>query len=135
MSWQEWYQDVYLQSEHWLSFRTYILSRQPLCQSCKSPYSLEVHHRNYRCLWNETSDDVAVLCTRCHNLISGEPPWLWRLAEQLVRWLPEIGARKKPSRGLQPKKGQDKIPHICKVVALSAQWHGQPKCRGVDQLC
>jgi hypothetical protein len=87
MLWQDWYQNVYLESEHWKAFRAYILSTRPLCQICKSPFYLQVHHRNYRCLWHETPNDAAVLCKRCHKMISSESPLLWRALAKLFRGL------------------------------------------------
>src|SRR5450759_4276991 len=75
-----------MESEHWKAFRAYILSTRPLCQICKSPYCLQVHHRNYRHLWHETPKDVAVLCERCHKMISSGPPWLWRMLSRIFKW-------------------------------------------------
>ena len=95
MSWQDWYQNVYLQSDHWLSFRAYILRIRPECEICHVTYRLQVHHRNYKRLWNESPRDVNVLCERCHQMISGEGTWLWRMLLGFVRWLVSPGNRRK----------------------------------------
>ena len=85
MTWQEWYQNIYLTSDHWTSFRAYILRVHPQCEICHTNARLQVHHRNYRCLWNESPNDVNVLCERCHKMISGEGPWLWKVLARLFK--------------------------------------------------
>ena len=89
MTWQDWYQNVYLQSDHWLAFRAYILRIRPECEICHTPYLLQVHHRNYKCLWHESRRDVNVLCVRCHKMIGGEGSWLWRALSSLAQVAPE----------------------------------------------
>src|SRR5450759_2966158 len=102
-----------MESEHWKAFRAYILSTRPLCQICKSPYRLQVHHRNYRHLWHETPKDVAVLCERCHKMISGEPPWLWRMLSRFMKWLLPSGKRRTRSAHHLVAKITKARPRVC----------------------
>lgn len=87
MTWQQWYQDVYLQSDHWLASRDYILHIWPRREICRTPYFLQVHHRHYEHLWNESPTDVNVLCERCHKIISRAGPWLWRCLSKSFKLL------------------------------------------------
>ena len=87
MTWQEWHQNIYLQSDHWLAFRSYILRSRQECKICHVAYGLQVHHRNYKHLWNESPTDVNVLCERCHKMISRAGPWLWRWLSKSFKWL------------------------------------------------
>lgn len=68
----------YLTTKHWLVFRAEAIDNAGrkccLCSECRC---LEVHHNNYRCLWREKFNDVAVLCRRCHEKVHDvmpEPP-------------------------------------------------------------
>jgi len=62
---------AYLQSEHWIRFRRKALAfhgnRCLTCGASPSDATLQVHHRNYGCLWHETMDDVLILCKTCHR--------------------------------------------------------------------
>ena len=58
----------YLYSTHWRSLRETILKqRNYRCQNCGSKSDLNVHHRNYECLYKETGEDLDVLCSTCHK--------------------------------------------------------------------
>jgi len=80
----------YYSSSHWRKFRTSLTEDLDCkCEICKRPrwalykvntkkhkkgdrkrlLRLSVHHKNYRCLYNETRDDVMTLCTTCHDLM------------------------------------------------------------------
>lgn len=61
----------YLRSEHWIEFRRKALTFHGnhclICRTSASEATLEVHHRNYDCIWHESMDDVMVLCKKCHQ--------------------------------------------------------------------
>lgn len=59
--------DEYLKTEHWQNVRATALMRADnRCQLCNSPHQLHVHHRTYENRGRETSQDVIVLCKKCH---------------------------------------------------------------------
>lgn len=61
--------DEYLKSKHWQSVKTSALCRfSERCAICNSKESLNVHHRTYANLGNESEDDTTVLCQPCHEL-------------------------------------------------------------------
>ena len=62
--------DVYIRSTAWANskVRASCLSRDDyMCQMCKSPWELAVHHITYENLGNENVEDLATLCNKCHN--------------------------------------------------------------------
>jgi len=67
----------YLRSRHWKNFRGYILTLHKRCKICGTTENLEVHHKWYgtrkkSVLYQESDDDVAVLCKKCHDLYHKE---------------------------------------------------------------
>lgn len=59
----------YLQTEHWKDFREKaIINASGKCQVCGDSFKLNVHHRIYTNLGNETFIDVVVLCKSCHSI-------------------------------------------------------------------
>lgn len=57
----------YLATEHWRDVRAQTLRRQKTCAVCDSEGPLECHHRSYRLLGAEWSEDLLVLCSECHR--------------------------------------------------------------------
>lgn len=57
----------YLQTDHWKETRKQALFRSGRkCQLCSNMGNLHVHHNNYDNLWEETDNDLIVLCDKCH---------------------------------------------------------------------
>lgn len=69
---QQWYHEVYLQSDHWKELRKVALKRASYkCQVCAGRNKiLNVHHNTYDNLWHEHMTDLCVLCEDCHELYS-----------------------------------------------------------------
>ncbi|GAF82832.1 unnamed protein product, partial [marine sediment metagenome] len=64
----EWYNEVYLKSEHWRKKRIEALDyAKRLCQLCNSDELVNVHHRSYENLGHEHTSDLTVLCKTCHK--------------------------------------------------------------------
>lgn len=69
----DWYNDEYLQSDHWKAFRPTVLEFWGWrCSVCYSNIRelLEVHHRTYERRGRERLTDCIVLCRQCHELFS-----------------------------------------------------------------
>lgn len=82
----------YLKADHWRDFRKRMIHRSGgVCRKCgfkpKDPMSLNVHHKSYDRLGAETTDDVEVLCYRCHKKLHEDK----RKAES---WLAELEYRR-----------------------------------------
>jgi len=61
--------DAYLASEEWKVCRRFALAfYDHRCALCNAHENLEVHHRSYAHLYEETLTDLIVLCRRCHGL-------------------------------------------------------------------
>lgn len=64
-----WYHEVYLASGHWRTLRTAALvASDGLCSDCRKPFtSLDVHHLNYRDIFDVQPADLVCLCRGCHD--------------------------------------------------------------------
>jgi tRNA/tmRNA/rRNA uracil-C5-methylase (TrmA/RlmC/RlmD family) len=62
-----WYRDVYLNSPHWRALRASKLALKPVCELCGSSRNIQVHHSNYRLIFDVTTDDLVTLCEFCHQ--------------------------------------------------------------------
>lgn len=59
---------AYIRTLHWLATKTRkIKEAGKLCQVCGIKKKLQVHHINYRNLYDVTMDDLKALCEDCHN--------------------------------------------------------------------
>lgn len=61
----------YLQTRHWKQVRAWVREQRLFCQGCglgRRMVQLQVHHINYRHLWEESLDDLKMLCRDCHRI-------------------------------------------------------------------
>lgn len=73
LSRKEWYWQVYLKSDHWHNTRELKLDFSGrFCANCQSREQLDVHHKNYKNIFDVTVFDLEVLCRRCHNAEHGK---------------------------------------------------------------
>lgn len=63
---RQWYRNVYLNSEHWKDLKASKLLANPACERCGFKSNLDVHHVNYRNLFDVEIKDLLTLCRRCH---------------------------------------------------------------------
>jgi 5-methylcytosine-specific restriction endonuclease McrA len=62
----------YLKSPHWKMMRKAALQTYKACVICSATKKLQVHHRNYKHLYDEIiTEDLIVLCKDCHSLYHG----------------------------------------------------------------
>ena len=66
---RDYYRNVYLKSEHWQILRKEKLEYVSSCEKCGNKDSLDVHHKNYKQLYDVMLTDLQVLCRNCHNQI------------------------------------------------------------------
>jgi len=64
---------AYLNTPEWKAIRMEIISIRGCCERCKSTYRLEVHHKSYRNLFNESPSDLELLCNTCHKTEHNKP--------------------------------------------------------------
>ncbi len=57
----------YLKSKHWRTKRQEALDYYGSVCTCGSTSNLQVHHRTYENLGNESMGDLSVLCKTCHE--------------------------------------------------------------------
>jgi hypothetical protein len=66
-SWRDWYRKIYLKSDHWADLRKVALEKAKFrCSHCECGGTLDVHHENYKSIYDVTQSDLSVLCRRCH---------------------------------------------------------------------
>jgi 5-methylcytosine-specific restriction endonuclease McrA len=61
------YRNEYLDSQHWKDLRNEKLKVNPICENCGNLTMLDVHHVNYKNLYDVTVYDLKTLCRACHN--------------------------------------------------------------------
>lgn len=67
--WRDYY-DAYLKSINWALLRVKALTMVGYkCVACKSTDTLQLHHKHYQTLGEESLDDVVILCKKCHDLL------------------------------------------------------------------
>jgi 5-methylcytosine-specific restriction endonuclease McrA len=65
--------DAYLASYQWKQKRKQVLERDNYtCQGCGVRPAEQVHHLTYRRVGREMNFDLVSVCTRCHDLITGQ---------------------------------------------------------------
>jgi len=66
---KKWYRKVYLLSEHWnnLKIRLFFSIGGKRCHKCGFDKYIEVHHINYKNIYDVLLSDLEVLCRRCHK--------------------------------------------------------------------
>lgn len=64
---QDWYRNIYLKSEHWKNLRKEKKKVNPVCEVCGAKKKLDVHHKNYRNIYDVLLEDLETLCRKCHN--------------------------------------------------------------------
>lgn len=62
---RRYYREEYLKSDHWKALRAEKLNQHPNCDGCDRT-ALDVHHLNYRNLYDVTVLDLMSLCRACH---------------------------------------------------------------------
>ena len=64
---RNYYRNIYLNSEHWKNLRREKLEKSPVCEQCGTMFSLDIHHKEYRRLYDVTLKELQTLCRVCHN--------------------------------------------------------------------
>lgn len=57
----------YLKTNHWQTTRFLIKATKRKCNLCGSKKNLNVHHKTYRNIGNESERDLLLVCKDCHN--------------------------------------------------------------------
>ena len=64
---RNYYRNVYLKSDHWKFLREEKLAKTSSCEKCGTKSLLDVHHKNYRELYDVKLTDLQTLCRLCHD--------------------------------------------------------------------
>ncbi len=108
LSMREWYREIYLHSAHWLELRKAAKEKYgEKCNRCPKSGS-DVHHRQYRYIYDVTVGDLEVICRACHDLEHG-------------------GAPTSPKRPRDTRKPVEKLPQCPRGVSRS-EWHAWIMC-------
>jgi len=63
---REFYRNEYLASGHWKRLRKKKLKINPECETCGRKGKVDIHHLNYKRLYNVKTSDLKTLCRGCH---------------------------------------------------------------------
>lgn len=75
LSRKDWYRNIYLKSEHWKQLRQKAFAKHGRkCCKCGSKKRLDVHHLNYRSIFDVVTDDLQIICRRHHDAEHGSQP-------------------------------------------------------------
>lgn len=61
--------EKYLKTRHWFNLRRSIITKDSRCSACGYPGNINLHHRSYKNIGNESKGDFVVLCGKCHDKI------------------------------------------------------------------
>ena len=65
----------YIQSKEWFDMKIDLLQirgcKCEICQIAKSPCKIQMHHITYKNLYNESPNELMLLCNKCHMKIHG----------------------------------------------------------------
>ena len=64
---REYYRNEYLKSEHWKNLKYEKLNKICYCEKCGNKNNIDVHHLNYKNLYDVKLEDLQVLCRKCHS--------------------------------------------------------------------
>lgn len=68
MTFRDWYRTIYLTCPHWTDLRKKAFTvHGRKCHACRSEHQLDVHHLNYRNIFDVEVGDLQILCRRCHE--------------------------------------------------------------------
>lgn len=120
-SMRDWYRGVYLHSNHWKHLRLLaIKTHGRKCAKCPAEKKLDVHHLNYRNIFDVVVTDLQVLCRACHKLEHCSPttpvaPQLSRRERKRLRRLERIKTRRessvvKYSSLINKRRSQEEVP-------------------------
>ncbi len=63
---KDYYRSYYLNSLHWKKLRNIKLDFISCCEICGSKQNIEIHHLDYKHLYDVQLSDLKVLCRKCH---------------------------------------------------------------------
>ncbi len=128
---REWYRSVYLSSPHWLDLR--IRAKAKYGNRCRcGAGGCDVHHINYRNIFDVTVEDLMVLCRSCHKAEHGN--------EKIKRNKPKKQAKLKQSilaslpgniRAIVEGKLKESPPSSMKG---KVNWTVRESLRAIEQL-
>jgi 5-methylcytosine-specific restriction endonuclease McrA len=62
----------YLQSDEWAQLKIDLFKdRGYKCEECGNKKRLAIHHLTYENIYNENSEDLIILCEKCHKKAHG----------------------------------------------------------------
>lgn len=111
--------DQYLHSSHWEELKNrYRRSKLPQnCRGCGSYEDIQFHHRTYKDLGHERTDQIIAVCKNCHKAIhdsinqkmaKGNFKWnLWKQTKIVTRKV-----RKEKGSGLPTRRKSSAIPQF-----------------------
>lgn len=71
---REYYRGIYLKSKHWFGPKKAKLFYVKSCEQCGSKSNLDVHHKEYRNLYDVELPDLMILCRSCHDKFHANKP-------------------------------------------------------------
>lgn len=110
---KHFYRFKYLRSEHWQNLRLEkLVSVDARCKNCGlRDLSNDVHHLNYRSLFDVTLDDLVVLCRKCHDMVH----------EALEHYREKI---KRPGEEVTWKSTKHALNFIVVGAHVDSEWKG-----------
>lgn len=108
---KQWYSDVYLNSSHWKELRAQALTHYGRkCNRCPATSHLQVHHNQYRNIYDVGIDDLEILCGKCHQNHHDKPRTKKQRQKKANRKLfkAERKAKKEAKRLAREQKKKDR---------------------------
>lgn len=119
---KQWYRRVYLKSDHWknLKIKFFFSLGVKQCSRCKATKRIDVHHINYKSIYDVELIDLEALCRTCHKQEHKKEkkervPKLNKLNETRKEY---IQRRRSTRKTVSVKRLIKKLQHICKSKSI-----------------
>lgn len=119
----------YLQSDEWKEKRKEIFEFiAKKCAKCKTTENIQLHHRSYENIYQESFSDVVPLCETCHKLFHSTF-WTENLKDNtflFVHWKEKFDELQRMKNILKAREEENKRNWVIREEHDEEFWHNNP---------
>ncbi len=97
----ETYQE-YLKTNHWKATKVKVFKKYKYhCAKCKTNKNIDLHHKTYKNVGNESMSDLVYLCRTCHKLVHDN-----KLSDHKFKLVLKVKNKRSKKPGKKKKKAK-----------------------------